>query len=846
MLPTGGGKTFTATRFLCRGPLSQGYKVLWLAHTHHLLDQAYDAFAPRSEIKAQERGLEVGLIAEPRETLRVRVVSGAQGHFSPQAIQGDDDVVIATLQTIGKALEDKSRSSGLRAFLKSAPRLFVVFDEAHHSPAPSYRALLQSLQASQAEMWLLGLTATPVHSDERKQGWLAKLFPQGILHQVSAKKLMADGVLARPILEHLTTHIEPKWDEREYQKWLGTYRDLPESVIEGLAQNRDRNRLIAETYVRNRKRYGKTLIFAERWYQCVQICEFLRARGVRADAVYSHTESQAPNKRAPDANERVLEAFRRGELDVLVNVRMLTEGTDVPDVQSVFLTRQTTSRILLAQMIGRALRGPKFGGTKEAFIVSFVDNWGHTIPWAQYDALLDAPVDDDTSVRAPRVPLQLISIEMVRQLSRQTDGDEPVQATFTSLMPLGWYETIFDAVKTGSDVSDAEDEIETVRDFTLVFENDSTAFVSFIEKLQELQAIKSPVITTLANEALMLDDVRPTLEEWRRQFFAPRGDEKPKSSKRAREREKNDELLRDLLDIARHVAQRDGEAPHFFAFDERQAHDMDAIARDHAERDLGVRAAFDALSREYAREDRYWRTLYPNFGAFQQQYNICLSKALASLPPVSFVATPTYTSVGQPFFASQLTTQIKRQVKRRDDAHCLCCGETNSRRLNVEHIRPVSFGGTNGEDNLQTMCVTCSAYKASELLDFRQTRSPRVQAPSTFPDFELPPHAQSLDAQVWKQHLQRRCNFFYGCAAVYQVHIAARGTGFYEWSIELKAGNDPQWMKPFLTPLLTQLRAHIATVRRDKRLVERLLVVSPDKSHIAFPVKSQRPQKMTH
>ena len=35
VLPTGGGKTFTAIRFLCATLISQGYKVLWLAHTHH-------------------------------------------------------------------------------------------------------------------------------------------------------------------------------------------------------------------------------------------------------------------------------------------------------------------------------------------------------------------------------------------------------------------------------------------------------------------------------------------------------------------------------------------------------------------------------------------------------------------------------------------------------------------------------------------------------------------------------------------------------------------------------------------------------------------------------------------
>jgi len=40
VLPIGGGKTFTAQRFLTTLPLSQGHKVIWLAHTYHLLNQA--------------------------------------------------------------------------------------------------------------------------------------------------------------------------------------------------------------------------------------------------------------------------------------------------------------------------------------------------------------------------------------------------------------------------------------------------------------------------------------------------------------------------------------------------------------------------------------------------------------------------------------------------------------------------------------------------------------------------------------------------------------------------------------------------------------------------------------
>lgn len=849
VLPTGGGKTFTAARFLCRGPLSQGYKVLWLAHTHHLLNQAYDAFAPRRAAQLAQRGYEVGLIAESRETLRVRVVSGSKGHFSARDIRGDDDVVISTLQTLSKALHDQHRRSGLRAFLKSAPRLVVVFDEAHHSPAPSYRELLVSLSKSQAEMWLLGLTATPVHSDVNKQGWLKKLFPQGILHQVSARKLMADGVLARPVIEHLTTRIAPKWDEREYQKWLGTYRDLPENVVTHLAQNRDRNRLIADTYVKERSRYGKTLIFAERWYQCEQICEFLRARGVRVGALYSHVETQTPGKkRAPDANERTLQEFRDGSLDVLVNVRMLTEGTDVPDVQSVFLTRQTTSRILLAQMVGRALRGPKFGGTERAYIVSFVDDWGRSIPWAEYDDLADAPTETLDAERSSRPPLQMISVELVRRLARQTDSGEAMSASFASLMPVGWYETVFDVAKASDEdlPEDASktmpeaDETDTVRDFTLVFDANRAAFEHYIARLQEQQIECSPALARLAGESLVMDDVRTFLERWHKEFFVSPEDAPEVQKPGAQQRRERDERLRDLLDIARHVAQHDGEAPRFFSFDERQSHDLDALARAHIERDLGVRAVYEALQREYARDDRYWPTLYPNFSSFQLQYNACLARLLAATPTAWPVVAQPKSLMLKPSLMQETSPEVKRQVKKRDGARCLCCGETAPRRLLVDCIVPSDSDEQDAPDNLQTLCKVCKALKHTRTLDFRFTQSALSLAPNGFPDFPLPGVEQARDPEAWKQHLRRRINFFYGCAAVQEVRIGTRGATFYEWEIELHPGNEPAWLRPHLKPLLSQLRGIIAEVRSDKRLVERLIVKSPAASAIAYPIKSLR------
>jgi superfamily II DNA or RNA helicase len=122
--------------------------------------------------------------------------------------------------------------------------------------------------------------------------------------------------------------------------------------------------------------------------------------------------NNAQNYRDQDENARVLAQFRRNEIDVIINIRMLTEGTDVPDVQTVFLTRQTTSAILLTQMVGRALRGPKFGGTKEAYIVPFIDDWRQIINWASFD-LVDGGTETGSQKKAGQQALQMISVNRV-------------------------------------------------------------------------------------------------------------------------------------------------------------------------------------------------------------------------------------------------------------------------------------------------------------------------------------------------------------------------------------------------------------------------------------------------
>ena len=772
VLPTGGGKTFTALRFLCRGPLSQGFKVLWLAHTHHLLEQAFVSL---------ER--EVGQISEPKERLHVRMVSGTPGHSDVADIKPQDDVIIATLQTITRAYGNNHKH--LMAWLDGAgERLAVIFDEAHHAPAYSYRTLLQKLRERQPGMYLLGLTATPVYATEGQDGWLKKLFPSSIIYQTTVQKLMADGILAQPVFEEYQTNVAVQFDDREYKKWLSTYRDVPEDIVSSLAQNQERNQFIASTYVQNKDRFGKTIIFVDRWYQCEQLREMLLRRGVRADAVYSHVtlDHSGPelrNRRTSDDNHKALERFRKGEIDVLINVRMLTEGTDVPDVGTVFITRQTTSQILMTQMIGRALRGQRFGGTEKAYIVSFVDSWKHLINWAEY-SLYDGETLEMEVVPVRRPPVHLISVALVQALARVIDSGLVVAVKpFRELLPLGWYQADYMARVEGTD------DLEAVIQLVMVFDNERAAYEGWIASLSATE------LEPFADEYVQFADQRETLEAWRTQFFAET------------DAGFGDEPALNLFHVARHLATHEGKAPPFFVFEERDHHDLDKIAAELIDQPLSARDKAATLQAEYARNDRYWKVFYPNFMLFKSQYDACENRLLLSPQPQG----PKAYEEPERYREREPSREVKDQVLLRDSFRCLSCGDTTRGKLEVDHVAPYYLGGTNSLGNLQTLCNICNGDKGISEINFRHNETTLTQVPAQLPVLN-PPMVLVEDAanpEAWKRFLRRQVNFFYRCAAVADVVVSDGPEA--TWNIQLWADNDPQWIEPFLAPLLERVQA---------------------------------------
>jgi superfamily II DNA or RNA helicase len=93
VLPTGAGKTFTAVKWLSDHVIPKNIKILWLAPSFYLLDQAFETFKK----SARE-------IPESKKTLNIRCVSSNPSHANAASIKLTDDIVIMTTQTAIKNL----------------------------------------------------------------------------------------------------------------------------------------------------------------------------------------------------------------------------------------------------------------------------------------------------------------------------------------------------------------------------------------------------------------------------------------------------------------------------------------------------------------------------------------------------------------------------------------------------------------------------------------------------------------------------------------------------------------------------------------------------------------------
>ena len=417
-MPTGSGKTRVATKFLLESLIAQGWQVIWLTHRAMLIEQTADSFYTHA-------GSVLRRVAPKKTEFKMVCVSGS--HATIRATEIDDDLIICGVQSLVRNLPF------LQAVLKS--NVTIVVDEAHHTLAPSYRLIIQEIRKHGKNVKFLGLTATPSRLNEVDTQRLMRIFDNTIIHSVPMSKLIADGYLSKPRYEQVNTninfHTQITLDEQRYiRKW----GELSPETMDRIAQVAERNTLIADTYTNNASRYGKTLIFALNVTHCIGLCEELQKRSVKCDYIYS----------AHPGNEEKISRFKKGDLDVLVNINVMTEGNDVPDIQTVFLTRPTSSDVLLMQMIGRGMRGVGSGGTETVNVVDFHDNWGSFANWLNPEFVvgdIDLPEEPDPQTKK-RKPTEIVPWAMISELLDGVQTSVVASEAPFSALPIGWYDVV--------------------------------------------------------------------------------------------------------------------------------------------------------------------------------------------------------------------------------------------------------------------------------------------------------------------------------------------------------------------------------------------------------------------
>ncbi len=223
-------------------------------------------------------------------------------------------------------------TAGRENIARFRPKILVV-DEAHRSRAGKLESLIHDCKES--GMKILGLTATPERLDGKSLlGVYDKLtFERSLIDLISL------GHLVDLTCYRIRTNIRvPKQNT--------VYGDVAPSTLK-LLDNDSRNALIADTYQANLSG-KKTLMFCLNVSHARAMAQILTERGVKAKAIYG-------SMNRPERTEAIA-GFRRGDIDVLCNCQLLTEGFDEPSIEALVLARPTKSKALYCQMIGRGVR----------------------------------------------------------------------------------------------------------------------------------------------------------------------------------------------------------------------------------------------------------------------------------------------------------------------------------------------------------------------------------------------------------------------------------------------------------------------------------------------------------
>jgi ATP-dependent helicase IRC3 len=310
---TGAGKTQMFLRLLMDAlgdPFKRG---LILAHRQELIDQPLERIR-----QMDEQWLMAGALDRPRV-----------GVLMAERDDTDRQLTIATVQTLAS---DKRMGQ----LLAHGPIDYLVVDECHHATAPTYIKVWNTLKAANPALRHLGVTATPMRADG---DGLAKVYQKD-----SAKITIADlvrlGYLVQPRWLGISTGISI----------AGVKTQAGDFVQSQLAQcfDTETGRAIIVGAYQEYAASRRAIAFTASVAGAHDLAAAFGRAGIAAAAVDGTTPK--------DERRRILDAFRRGEIQIVANCQVLTEGFDAPGTSCILMCRPTRSDSLYVQCMGRGLR----------------------------------------------------------------------------------------------------------------------------------------------------------------------------------------------------------------------------------------------------------------------------------------------------------------------------------------------------------------------------------------------------------------------------------------------------------------------------------------------------------
>ena len=283
-------------------------------------------------------GSGVWLIAHRRE-----LVAQMEETLAKYGIRREDTPVrVMSVQWLSRHWNEAGDAPGL-----------IVIDEAHHALAASYTEMWKRYPAAKK----LGVTATPCRLNRRG---FTELF-EVLVTSWSIAEFIEKGVLS--VFDYVS--IRPGSEEQRLIDGLekrGADGDYQVKEMDAVLNRRPGIERLYRS-VRQFASGKKGMVYAISIEHARRIAEYYSRRGVNAVAVDSKTPAME--------RKRMVEEFRHGKIEVLVNVDVFSEGFDCPDVEFVQLARPTLSLAKYLQQVGRGLRRSE---GKEACML--IDNVG--------------------------------------------------------------------------------------------------------------------------------------------------------------------------------------------------------------------------------------------------------------------------------------------------------------------------------------------------------------------------------------------------------------------------------------------------------------------------------------